>query len=876
MSASDPPRLARRFLDLVVSGPEREYVLGDLAEGYRRRARSTNVAAARRWYRGQALRALPNAFTRLTTAVIHSVSAGGPLRGGWYDVRLALRFLARRPLYAIASIGTLGLGFGAAAAVLTVANGVWFRPLPFPDADRIVRVFEVDRNARPSSSEGTEGEARRSDVSPPLIADLQSRDWRTFTGFSVFSRDVYEWHDGTEMRQLSGVTASPNVIDLLGVRPIAGRVFSGVPGVPEVLLAEVFWRSAFGADQGVVGQQLILGGVQHEIVGVLPASLTRPSVTHPRPADVWVSFDLSRADLSEGMRGARYLDVVARIAPGVTLETAAHELDGFVAGLGDTHPNHRGWGATVVEARLELVRPYRRILILLLSGAGLLLLIATLNVASLAAARRADDAHDLAVRAALGASRWRLLRQNLVESLLVSVAAAALAAVSAIWVLAPLKRLAPTDVPRLANATVDGTILIILAGAAMVVAAAIAVTGQLMANPHRIGSIGRGRSTAPSRSRGRYALTVVQVSLTTVLLLGAVLIVRQVHDLATVDPGFVADGVLLAPIFASDERYPEPATRLMFYQDVVQRLERHGRPVAIGMNVPISGVSMRYGYHIPGQEEQFWAQYHSTSSNYFDVMSIPVLSGRSFSAQDIGDGTPVVIVNEALARRHFDGQAVGREISVVGTTRTIIGVVGSTRHFGPDQDPPAELYVPLAQFPPSFAHVLVAADQLPAGALRDVMKDIDPNVSVHALAPFTDAVAEWFAPLRFQLVIIALFSALGTVLAGVGVYALIAYVVASRTREIGIRVALGAAQQSVFARVVGSGMLLVGSGVIIGALAALALQRVIRGLLAGVDPTDPVAYIAVAVGLMMVATLACAVPARRAAAVDPVVALRTD
>jgi predicted permease len=880
------PRLSELLLRVVVRDEESYLgLLGDLHEEAARRGERSGGPAYNR-----AVLALARSYLteRLPGRGASHIVAGSDDRHGWLrsalaDSRAAARLLRRRPGYTIAVVGTLGLGFGAAAAVLSVAYGVWLKPLPFGEPNAIVRVYEVklegdegnvagEAPIRPSALDANV--ARRQRVSPPLLHDMRGRDWATLTQLASVSGIALDWrHDG-EASRLSGVSASRGVFDVLRLQPLVGRFFAAEAGVREVVVSEGLWRRSFGADADVVGNEsLILDGVSYLIVGVVADGLPYPESA----GEVWVPSDPSHDELVEGMRGARYLDVIGRLRPGATLVEARTELDAFVLNLGEDHPNHVGWGATAVSLRQDMIRPFVGLLRVLLVGAALFLLIACSNVAGLVAARRAEDRSERGLRLALGASRWCLLRHEIAEMLWLSLGAAVVAAVLAGWALAPLQRLAPSDVPRIADIRLDPVVVAALTGFLLLAAVSAAVVGNFLAAGARQSVRGTGKTVSPNAA-GRATLTVIQVALTTLLLIGGAALADHFRALARIEPGFVPGPVMTAPVAINANNYPENAARLQFFESVIEGLEQRGHTAVVGTNPPVAGANMRYGYRPgDGDEDQYWAQYHTVSPRYFEVLGIPLVSGRDFNDRDRADGIPVVIISETLARAHFDGDPLGREMSVVGTSREIVGVVGSVHHFGPDQGPPAEMYVPFAQDPWAFGHLLIrpGAGFSPYDA-REIVAAIDPVVPVQAMFPFDRFVRTWFAPLRFQLTIVGLLAAAGTSLAVIGLYALIAYLVAGRTREIGIRVALGETARSVFARVVGRGLALAVAGLGVGIAAALALRGLLGSLGVGIDADDPAVLLAVAALVGVAAAGACVLPARRAAAVDPVIALRHE
>lgn len=876
------PRLARRLVALLAADEDREYLLTDLREAYRMRLERYGRATAWRWYWWQALRAIPVRLMERRRSLEPRRAAGvtGRVHPG-FRLRLAARVFQRRPLYALGVAGTLGLGLGSAAAVFAVAWGIWFRPLPFPDPGRVVRVFEVDLEPE-RKGEGSDvamlaaaesPPASWNAISPPLSVDMQNASLSTIASVAAVSVGEFDLTDVDRVRRVRAALVSWEAFGILGVRPLHGRLPSGEAGVREVVVTEAFWREWLGADPSLDGRSLVLDGERHEVVGVIA-----PPAGYPERAELWAPLHFDDAALAEGMRGARYLDAIARVRPGRTVAEAAAEVDAFVRGLAESHPNHRGWGGHVVSLREHLVRPYRGVLAMLLAAGGAFVLLAVVNVAGLVAARRAEDRQPRTVRLALGATRGRILGESILEGALLGLAAAFVAAVGAVLVLAPVKRLIPAGVPRLDQVAVGGGTLLGLFVAGLAAGTLIGALGHAMSGVKDTSLNPRDRDAGRIRVRGRRVLIVTQVALTTWLLAGGLALLRQVNELRRVDPGFRAAGVVSVPLVLSSLRQGANAElSLSFWDDVLERLDGRGVVAAFASNPPVSGSNMHFGYGIQGESSEHFGQYHSVSPAYFDVLGIAIHAGRAFSASDVAGSEPVVIVNEALEREHFgDQNPIGRTIHVAGTPRRIVGVARSTSHFGPDREPPAELYVPLAQDPWPFGHILVRDGAgVSPGLLGATISEIDPDLPVPPLLPFERHVTEWFAPLRLQLLVIGVFGTVGAMLAALGVYALVAFLVSDRTREIGIRRALGEPTTRLLARILGDSLATACLGAVAGLALAVASRAALRSLVSGIDATvDLATALVVVVTVAGIALLSSTLPARRATAIDPMITLR--
>ena len=856
----NPPRVARLLARVFAHPEDRVFVLADLDERFRALAAEVGPRPARRWYWSQVLRGASWALLPDPGALRSAMRSG--LAG---EVRLAARTLRRRPAYAAGAVLTLALGLGAAALLAAVAWHVWLAPLPFPDPERLVRVYETPPLENAFAVE------RRS-LSPPLLEDLRTHDWETIEGVAGVSSDQLEWTRRGETRRLAALAVSPELLPMLGVAPEAGRLLEEDARAREVLLAEPFWHSALGGDVSALGTTMMLSGEPHRIVGVV-----RLPAVYPGDADVVVPLAFGDEELGEGMRGARYLDAIARVRAAHDVSEARSELDAFVVALATDHPAHRGWGGDAVTLRDDLLRPFRGVLSLLLAAGGAFLALAAVNVAGLVGARWVDARHERAVRRALGASEARLLRSCVVETGVIAVTGAALGLLGAVWLVTPIRSLVPADVPRLAEVQLGAAQAVAVVAAGVVLGGLVGLLGHLLAR-RTTGAATGGRRTSAAGLGGRRALVTGQIALTTLLTTGGVAILRHASQLRAVDVGFDAEAVSVTHLSLSESRHPAAEVQWEAWASLLEGLRARGVIAAVATNLPMSGSSWPFGYRMDAASEQGFAQYHAVSPAYFEVMGIRIVAGRALSADDVASGPPVVVVDEAFVREAFGGEeAVGRSVEVVGVERAIVGVVAATRHAGPGTEPPVQLYVPMAQDPWAFASLLLPSSRSDAGVVAaDVASRLDPDLVVPPAVPYVDFLSAWYAPLRLQLVLIGALALLGLALATFGLYAVVAYHVSTRRHEIGIRMALGAGGGRVFGGVVGHGAAMAVAGGALGLGAWHLLLPWTEGLVAGVGRPDAIVtmlVVGVVGGSCLLATLA---PARRSTTVDPAVTLRSE
>ncbi|MFL5580848.1 MAG: ABC transporter permease [Gemmatimonadaceae bacterium] len=801
------------------------------------------------------------------------------------DARYAVRKLLKSPGFTLVAVVTLALGIGATASIFSVVNGVLLRPLPFEEQDRIVRMNGWSNG-------------RRQAISP-----LDYTDWRdgtsAFEATSIFDYGIAMnlTERGAEAERLEAATVSPDFFKVLRMRPALGRAFGpadGAAGAPKVaVLTEGLWRRRFGADPAILGRAITLNGESHTVVGVLSGSEIYPGGT-----DVYVPFSLDAVLATSPSRGARWLVAAGRLKPGVSIERAQAELDAVAARVAaDNRNTNLNFTAKLVPLHEQITGTVKKPLYVLLGAVAFVMLIACANVANLLLARAAGRETEIAVRTAIGASRGRIVRQLVTESAILSLAGAAVGLGLAAWWTKLFVRLAGQALPRLAQARVDGRVLLatilaaIITGVVFGLAPALhAAKGELAASLKE-GS--RGAAGRRESKRMRAGLVVAELALAVVLLAGAGLLIRSFNELRKVDPGFRPEHVLTFNVTLPEAKYPH--TRLA---DVTAAIVREVRQIpgvsaaAASYGTPLGYNAMAFSYEIPSHPPRDETKSPVTtvrpaSPEYFAAMGIPLLRGRGFTDTDRKGSAPVLVVSRALVEDQFANEdPIGKEIHLDWTgddeTRrggTIIGVVGDAREAGPDRPVRPMTYLPFAQVPLRDVSITLRTTGNPtqvAAAARERVKRVDADLPVYQVRTMEAAVAESMSQPRFYTLLLGAFATVALVLAAVGIYGVIAYTVALRTREIGVRMALGATGRHVVRMVMREGMALTLVGVLIGLAGALATSRLLRSLLFEISPTDPLALAGGGVLLALVAVLACIVPARRATRVDPLVAMRAE
>ncbi|UCG87493.1 MAG: ABC transporter permease [Gemmatimonadota bacterium] len=800
------------------------------------------------------------------------------------DAQYAARLLRHSPGFTLTAVLTLALGIGANSAIFSVVNGVLLRPLPFPAANQLVYIWDrLDWIGFPRAS-----------VSGPQIHDLREQA-HTFEGFASLRTATAQLSGTGEPEQLSAAYASANVFDLLGVNAAPGRTFLAGDDAPEagdiVVISDGLWRRRFGSDPEVIGSTVTLDGKPTTVTGVLPRGFNfqvHHSLSKPSGAEVWFP---DKIDLASAPRGQHRFAVLARIVPGATIEQARAEL----AALGERQDaewyGDNGFTFTAIPVHEDLVKHVRPTLLLLLSAVGFLLLIATANIATLMLARAQLRGREVAVRSALGASRSRIMWLMFMEGALLAGLGGALGFVMAAFGLDALIALAPESLPRSAAIAIDGQIFaftgaVVLATAVLCgLAPAFQSSGVKLTISLREG--GRSLTGVARATRARNVIVVAEVALSLMLLTGAGLLVRSLGLMVRSDPGFAAEQVIAFDVALPRSRYEDGLARTQFFETLLERVRSLPGVESAGATgtLPLGYLNRKLSDCVPDVlaegEEAPMVDYMPVTPGYFTTMGIDLIAGRTFTAQDDErDEAPfVTVIDEKLARHWPDGAAVGRQVEMLGESWTVVGVVRHARILHVYEDDRPQLYAPHAQLP--FAEMTVALKTATAPAalvpsVRSALGQIDPRQPISNVRTMHSLTRNSTAKQRFATTLMTVFALTGLLLAVLGVYGVLTYSVASRTREIGIRVALGAKQAGIVRLVVRQGMMVTGAGVAIGLIGAFGLSRLMESMVYGISSADTATFVAALLILVAVAALACFAPAWRASAVDPLKVLREE
>ena len=802
------------------------------------------------------------------------------------DVHYAVRAIRRSPGFTVVTVLTLALAIGANTAVFSVVNSVLLAPLPFPDPDRVVTLREMSRAGEPSNTSFT------------TYTDWKLRS-NTFEEIAALRSWGPTLTGDTGAERLTGLRVSESFFRVLGVSPAIGRSFlheeDRSAGTPAVILSHGFWQRRFGGDPDVLDTAITMNGIAYTVVGVMPADFSAlvSEQAYGSQADVWapLAYDLSD---SSSCRSCRHIRVLGRIQTDATLDEARADIEAITLTLSNDFPDDYSTGGSfVIPLYEELVRNSRGSLWVLFGAVGFVLLVACANVGNLLLARAARREREIATRVAIGAGRSRIVRQLLTEGLILALMGGVAGTVLAIIGADVLVSLNPSELIRLDNVGVNGAVLAFTLGVSLVCGTIFGLVPAVYSLRHDFyESLKAGGQYSQGRrgQRVRGVLVVSGVTLALVLLIGAGLMTKSFVRLLDVDPGIDVESVLKANVLMSGPAYAEDADRLRAFERLGEGLRNLPGVEAVGMAnlIPFGGNSDTAGLHIEEKplddpaDAPYPNRYH-VSPGYFHAMGIPLVRGRLFTTQD-REGSPlVVLVGETLASRVWgDTDPTGKRIKLGGSGgpwRTIVGVVGDVRHYGLNQAPTMQAYVPFAQNPASAVDLLIRSTIEPASlaaSVRQQVGAIDKDQPVYGIVPMSDLVAGSLSSHRFTLWLLTIFAGGALAMAAVGVYGLISYTVGQRTREIGVRVALGAGQGSILRMVMRQGVILAGVGIAIGVGVSFVLTRSLESLLFEVEPTDPSVFVALSTILLATGLVASYVPARRATRVDPKVALRHE
>jgi putative ABC transport system permease protein len=806
------------------------------------------------------------------------------MRTFWQDLRYGARMLLKSPGLACAALLAIALGVGANTTIFSVVNSVLLRPLPFAAPDQLVKVWTTDA-------------ARGRNDLP--VSYLNFADWRSqsqsFEAMTAYSEASATLSGDGPPEQLKGVAVTADMFPVLGVGPLAGRPFTAeeekAGSAPVVVISHGLWQRRFGADPKAVGRQVTLDGRSTTIVGVMPPGFKFP--LDAQNPELWAPLDPD-SEVNQS-RGSRYLSVVARLKEGATLRQAQAEMETVSRRLTEQYPTYNtGRGTRLITLYDDTVGEIRPALLVLLGAVGCVLLIACANVANLLLARAAGRHKEMALRTALGASRRRIVRQLLTESLLLAFLGGVAGLLLALWGVDVLVSFIPEGVPRAQEIAVDGRALGFTLGVSALTGVIFGLAPALQSSRLNLNESlkegGRGSTDGLRRNRVRSLLVVSEIALSLMLLIGAGLLIKSFKRLRDISPGFNPERVLTMSLSLPEAKYEEPERQALFFQELDRRVaELPGVEVAGLVDpLPLSGDNKTTTFAIEGRPapapaDRLSANVRTVDSEYLSAMGVPLIEGRGLTERDTKDAPPVMLVNETLARRFFPGEEVlGKRATVYPfkTPAEIVGVVGDVKHRSLDVESGPEFYLSYRQAPQPFMYVVTRTSLAEPAALapsvQGAVQQIDRDQPVADVKTMSQLVGETTAARRFNMLLLGIFALLALVLASVGIFGVMSYMVTQRTHEIGIRMALGASVSDVVRLIVGRGMTLVVVGVALGLVGAFVVTRVMKGLLYGVSATDPLTFVGVSLALSVVALAACLIPARRAARVDPMIALRNE
>jgi putative ABC transport system permease protein len=809
------------------------------------------------------------------------------------DLRYGARMLFRQRAFTIAAVIALALGIGANTAVFSVVNAVLLRPLPYQNSDRMAMIW------------GNFFLLKIEQLGAKAAEYVDYRDQtQSFETVAAFNTEDFALTDGSRSERVAGARVTANLFSMLGAKAAQGRLMApeeNQPGRDNVIvISHKFWQSRLGGEPNAIGRSVRLSDSNYTIIGVMPAGFEfpHPSFNFTHPADIWIPLAFTTEQVAKRQQ-PYYLRVIALLKPNVTIEQARAEMSAFGEKVKQQYPREYlgpkreegGWRITVTPLQEQVVGNSRRALLVLFAGVALVLLIACANAANLLLMRATVRQKEMAIRAAIGAHRLRLIRQSLTESLLIAALGAAGGLALASLGVKALVALGPENLPRLQEINVDGRVLLFTLALSILTGLIFGLAPALQASrPDLQYTLKEGAAAA---TRGSYwlrnLLVVGEVTITMMVLVGAGLMLNSFLRLQRIDTVVEVDKILSVEINLPSARYTDPAQSTAFYQELIRRVESlPGVEQASLSNVlPLSAHARNDPFSIEGRQYKAdnatWAAWQAVMPNYFRTLGIPFVAGRDFTWQDAGGVPGETVINETMARRYFpDENPIGKRISLGSPGPpwlTIVGVVKDIRQRGLESEPGPDWYFPYSVQPSRYACLLLrtSGDRMNlVSAIRGQISAIDKDQPVSAVKTMNEVIASTTAPRRFNTLLITVFAAVALALAATGVYSVISYSVTQRTREVGVRMALGAQPGDVIRLILKQGLALTGAGVAAGVLGAIAAARLMSGLLYGVGATDPATFVAISLLLAIVAMLACYLPARRAMKVNPITALRHE
>jgi predicted permease len=813
------------------------------------------------------------------------------------DFRYGLRILWKSPGFTLVAVLTLALGIGANTAIFSIVNGVLLRPLPFSNPGQLISIGGFDTRRAPAIPNQS--------ISYPNFADVRARS-HSLIDVAAYQDNEYTLTGAGPSLHVNAEIVSASLFRLLGANPAVGRGFldsEDEPGHLVAVLSDVFWRRRFDADPNAVGRAVNLNGRSYTIIGVMPAGFQFPVRAQAR--DIWVTFSrLATADDPKdtpmtGQRGNDSINVVARLKPGVTLEQANADLSSITRALATEYPTTNSSAGIAARSHLEdLVGDTRTPLLVLFGAVGFVLLIACANVANLLLARASGRAREIAIRAALGASRARVIRQLIAESLTLSLAGAALGIAAASAGLSAILALYPSNLPRVQEVSVDYRVLLFTVGLAILTGIIFGLVPALqVAKPNLSESMREGgRSSTASRSHNqlRSGLVIIETAFGVTLLIGAGLLIRSFNRLSHADLGFNPQHLLTASFDLSETRY-NADQQDRFVQELLNRIRalpavtKAAGAIPLPLNDDHFVVSFNVLDHPSPKENEPSSGFYVVAPGFFETMQIPLLRGRTFDGRDLRNSPPVMIVTQEFARKYFANEdPIGKRVRIGAgdgaaranyKIREIVGIVGDIRNSDLAKPADAAYYIPLPQLmwgPPTLVVRTPGDPNAIAGEIRKILAAMDPDAPLYDVRTMEDYLALDLGRARFQTVLLGLFAGIALLLTAVGLYGVMSYTVVQRTPEIGVRMALGANKNDVLGMILARSFRMSGFGLVLGIVGAFALTRLLSSLLYEVKPADPLTFILVALLLGAVSLVASYVPAWRAARVDPMVALRYE